>query len=119
MCHTIYSPYICTIILILHLCSKFLRNRTIIHGDIAFNRFGGHKSVINGCSLGVNLVIDTFFCSFRYFTSISNLKTIEPLLMEIFNLEDLGDTECRLAVNSVVLVLTRVSTLIQNLKEIG
>ena len=36
------------------------RKRTIIHGDIAFQRFGGYKSVINECSLGVNVVIDNF-----------------------------------------------------------
>ena len=31
-----YSPYICIILLRLHLCAKFYSNWTIIHGDIAF-----------------------------------------------------------------------------------
>ena len=45
-------------------------------------------------------------CSFRYFTSVSNLKAIGQLhvLMEILHFRDLGDTECRFAANAVVLV---------------
>ena len=59
--------------------------------DIAFRRFGGYKSVINECSLGVNLVIHNFsLCSFRYFAY--NLKAIGPLLMEILQFKDLGET---------------------------
>ena len=49
-------------------------------------------SVVSECSLGVNLVIDNLLCSFRYFTSVSNLKAIEPLVMEILHFEDLEDT---------------------------
>ena len=30
----------------------------------------GDASVISECSLGVNVVIDFFLCSFRYFTSV-------------------------------------------------
>ena len=30
----------------------------------------GDTSVISECSLGVNLVIHNFVCSFRYFTSV-------------------------------------------------
>ena len=56
-----YSPYMYILLLGLHLCAKFLSNRTITYGDIAFWRFGGYKSVINECSLGVNLVID-YYC---------------------------------------------------------
>ena len=52
----------------------------------------GDASFINECSLGVNLVIDNFLCSFRYFTSVLNLKEIGLLLMEILHFEDLGDT---------------------------
>ena len=49
-------------------------------------------SSANG-SLSVNLVIDNcVVCSFRYFTSVSNLKAIRLLLMEILHFEDLGDT---------------------------
>ena len=50
----------------------------------------GDTSVISECSLGVNLVIDK--CSFRYFTSVYNLKAIGLLLIEILHFEDLGDT---------------------------
>ena len=42
----------------------------LVVGDIAFQRFGGYKCVINECSLGVNLVIDNFLCRLRYFTSV-------------------------------------------------
>ena len=49
-------------------------------------------SVVSECSLGVNLVIDNVVCSFRYFTSVYNLKAIGPLLIEILHFEDLGDT---------------------------
>ena len=53
----------------------------------------GDASVISECSLGVNLVIDNIFlCSFRYFTSVYNLKAIRLLLMEILHFEDLGDS---------------------------
>ena len=52
----------------------------------------GDTSVVSECSLGVNLVIDIFLCSFRFFTSVYNLKAIGPLLMEILHFEDLGDT---------------------------
>ena len=38
-----YSPYICILLLRLHLCAKFYSNRTITYGDIAFWRFGGYK----------------------------------------------------------------------------
>ena len=52
----------------------------------------GDTSVVSECSLGDHLVIDNLFlCSFRYFTSVSNLKAIGPLVMEILHLEDLGD----------------------------
>ena len=45
------------------------------------------------CSLCVNLVIDNFLvCSFRYFTSVYNLKAMGLLVMEILHFEDLGDT---------------------------
>ena len=57
------------------------------------------------CSLGAYLVIDNLLCSFRYFTSVHNLKATGPLLMEILHFKDLGDTECRLATKSVVIVL--------------
>ena len=49
-------------------------------------------SVISECSLGANLVIDNFLCSFRYFTSVYNLKAIGPLVMEILHFEDLAET---------------------------
>ena len=59
--------------------------------------------------LGINLpVVSHHFlvCSFRYFTSVYNLKAIRPLLMEILHFEDLGDTsvinECSLGVNLVI-----------------
>ena len=52
----------------------------------------GDTSVVSECSLGVNLVIDFFLCSFRFFTSVYNLKAIGPLLIEILHFEDLGDT---------------------------
>ena len=68
---------------------------------------GGYKSINNECSLGVNLVRLLFLCSFRYFTSVYNLKAIGPLLMEILHFEDLGDTVCHLAANAVVLVLRK------------
>ena len=49
------------------------------------------QSVVNECSLGVYLVIDNFvLCSFRYFTSVYNLKAIGSLLMEILYFEYLG-----------------------------
>ena len=45
-------------------------------------------------------------CSFGLFTSVSNLKAIGPLLMEILQFEDFGDTsvisECSLGVNLVI-----------------
>ena len=67
----------------------------------------GDTIVVSESSLGVNLVIDHFFlCSFRYFTSVYNLKAIRPLLMEILHFEDLGDTivvsESSLCVNLVL-----------------
>ena len=43
-------------------------------------------------------------CSFRYFTSVSHLKAIGPLLMEIVHFEDFGGYKCHLAANTVVLV---------------
>ena len=53
-----------------------------------------------------SLILTTFvICSFRYFTSLSNFKAIRQLLMEILHIKDLGDTECRLAAKTVVLVL--------------
>ena len=52
-----------------------------------------------------NTALQFVLCSFRYFTSVSNFKAIGQLLMEILHFEDLGDTECRLAANAVVLVL--------------
>ena len=52
----------------------------------------GDTSVVSECSLGVSLVIDIFLCSFRYFTSVYNLKAIGPLVMDILPFEDLGDT---------------------------
>ena len=46
----------------------------------------GDTNVISECILGDNLVIDNFFlCSFRYFTSVYNLKAIGPLVMEILH----------------------------------
>ena len=43
--------------------------------EILHQRFGGYKSVVNDCGLGVNLVIDN---SFRYFPSLkSNLFKIK------------------------------------------
>ena len=51
----------------------------------------GDTSVVSECSLGVNLVIDIFLCSFRFFTSVYNLKAIGPLVMEILHFEDLED----------------------------
>ena len=57
--------------------------------EILHFKYLGDTSVISECSLGV---IDFYFCSFRYFTSASNLKAIGPLLLEILHLEDLGDT---------------------------
>ena len=36
---------------------------------------------------------------------MQNFRAIGPLLIEILHFEDLGDTECRLATNTVVLVL--------------
>ena len=67
----------------------------------------GDTSVVSECSLGVNLVIENFIlCSFRYFTSVYNLKAIRSLLVVILYLEDLGDTsvvsECSLGVNLVI-----------------
>ena len=42
----------------------------------------GDTSVVSKCNLSVNLFIGQFFvCSFRYFTSVYNLKAIGPLLM--------------------------------------
>ena len=52
----------------------------------------GDTSVVRECRLGDNLVIEICLCSFRYFTSVSNLKAIGPLVMEILHFEDLGDT---------------------------
>ena len=48
-----------------------------------------------------------FVCSFRYFTSVSNLKAIGLLLMEILHFEDFVGIQdlCCLAANAVVLVL--------------
>ena len=61
----------------------------------------GDTSVISECSLDVNLVIDNFFvCSFRYFTSVNNLKAIGYYSWRRF-----GGYECRLAANAIVLVL--------------
>ena len=51
----------------------------------------GNTSVVSECSLGVNLVIDNFLCSFKYLTSVYNFKAIGPLLMEILHFKDLGD----------------------------
>ena len=79
-------------------------NQTISHGDIAFPIFGGYIKCRHECSLCVNLVIDILLCSFRYFTSVSNFKAIDWLLMEILHLNDLGDTECPLESKAVVLV---------------
>ena len=69
----------------------------------------GDTSVISECSLGDNLVIGIVcyvLCSFRYFTSVYNLKAIGPLLMEILHFEDLGGTsvisECNLGDNLVI-----------------
>ena len=50
--------------------------------------------------LGDNFLL----CSFRYFTSVYNLKTI-GLLMEILHFVRFGVYDCHLAANAVVLVL--------------
>ena len=91
----------------------------------------GDTSVISECSLGVkSIVIDNFcLCSFGFFTSVYNLKAIGPLLMEILQFEDLGDTsvvsECSLVVNlhvvldNFVLCSFWYFTSVYNLKAIG
>ena len=55
-----YSPYICILLLRLHLCANFYSNRTITYGDISFEDVGD-TSVVSECSLGVNLVIDLLY----------------------------------------------------------
>ena len=55
--------------------------------------------------LGVNLVIDNIVYVASDTASVYNLNAIGSLLMEILHFEDLGDTECRLAANAVVLVI--------------
>ena len=52
----------------------------------------GDTSVVSECSLSVNLVIDNFLSTFRYFTYVYNLKAIGQLLMEILHFYYLGDT---------------------------
>ena len=39
---------------------KILEHRTIMHGDIAFQRIGGYIKCCHECSLGVYLVIDNY-----------------------------------------------------------
>ena len=74
---SIFTPiYLCAIF-ILH---RYSIETAIGHGDIAFKRFGGYRKCTPECSLGVNLVTDNLLCSFRYFTSVSNVKAIGPLL---------------------------------------
>ena len=81
----------------MHLCATFVSNRTIIHGDIAFQRIGGYRKCCHECSLCVYLVIDNCLCV----PSISNFKAIEQLVMHF---KDLGDT-ASVVTNAVILVL--------------
>ena len=56
------------------------------------------------CELCVYLVnANVFVCTFWCFISVSNLKAIGQLVMEILHFKDLGDTS--VVTNAVVLVL--------------
>ena len=69
--HVPYSPYnfICILLLRVHLCD-FFRAIGPFFMEILYFKDLADTSVVSECSLGVNLVIDNFLCSFRYFTSI-------------------------------------------------
>ena len=44
------------------MCKMFkMSNRTIIHGETAFQRIGGYIKCCHECSLGVYLVIDNYW----------------------------------------------------------
>ena len=57
-----YSPCICVLVLRLHLCAKFERNRIITYSwrYCISKNWGIHLKCRHECSLGVNLVIDNF-----------------------------------------------------------
>ena len=80
-----------------------------LYGDnIAFKRSGGYRKCRHECSVGVNLVIDDscYVASDVLPTLYAlHLKAIGQLLIYILHFKDVGDTECRLAANAVVLVL--------------
>ena len=95
------------LILRLHLCTKFKSNRTIIHGDIAFQRFGGSRKCCHECSLCVYLVIDNFV--YVLSDALFTYQIVKQLTMEILHLKDLGDTTS-VVMNAVVLVLGDFNT---------
>ena len=77
-----------------------------------FKAFGGYKSVINECSLGVNLVIDNFVYVATDSSSLYKIWKQSDHYLSYYGdiaFEDLGDTECRSAVNAVVLVLREIN----------
>ena len=92
-----YSPYTGILLLRLHLCARLQSNRTIIHGDIAFQRIGDTESVATNAVWVLIQSLTIFLCSFKFFTSVSHFKTIGLLLMEILHFRYLGDTQCHLA----------------------
>ena len=80
----------------LHLCAKLESNRTIIHGDITFYKFGGNKSIVNEYSLGVNLVIDNAWYLRGVSTLIYNLKEIRWIRFELRVFTSSGSTGGRM-----------------------
>ena len=46
---------------------------------------GGYRKCRHECSFGVNLVIDNFVCSFRYFTSVSTSIVCDVVLLQSAN----------------------------------
>ena len=63
----------------------------IIHGYIAFKRMGGYKKCHHECSLGVDLVINTFW--YVRSDTLSLNQTLEQLAMYILHFKEFGDTE--------------------------
>ena len=83
-----YSPCIGIVLLRLDLCAKCLSNRAIIHGDIRYQLNWEYNNCCHECSLGIYLVIDTFFMYLvMLYPCIQILSN-----QEILHLKDFGDT---------------------------
>ena len=86
------SCHECSLGVYLVICLDNFVYRTIGYGYIAFQIFGGYRHCRQECSLIVNLGINTLLYCYRYFTSVSNVKALGQLLLEILHFKDVWDT---------------------------